>query len=167
MAPRCGQSLGDGPAASELGVGARWPVSRRCAVERCAASSWFIDRTIASRCACWASSGKCSLIEIPGTLVAIGRNGPRISSGASGLGSQVSSWLGPPHRKIRMHDFARPNPFGPESFADLLRPQQARQTRGPSATARRIRNVRAARAEAGGNRLQPVNRPATLKSHRR
>ncbi len=85
-------------------------------MERCAASSWFIDRTIDSRCACWASNGKCSLIEIPGTFVAMRRNGPRMSSGASGLGSHVSSWLGPPHIKIRMHDFARPNPFGPEFY---------------------------------------------------
>ena len=91
IAPRCGQSRGDGPAASENGVGARWPVKMRCAVERCAGSSWLIDRTIESRCACRASSGKCSLIEMPGTLVAIGRNGPRMPSGASGFRSQVSS----------------------------------------------------------------------------
>ena len=34
--------------------------------------------------------------------------------GAPGLGSHVSSWLGPPHIKIKMHDLARPNPFGPD-----------------------------------------------------
>ncbi len=37
-------------------------------------------------------------------------NSPRISSGASGLGSNVSSWLGEPYRKSRMHAFARPKP---------------------------------------------------------
>ena len=47
------------------------------------------------------------------------RSSPRISAGASGLGSQVSSWLGPPHRKIRMHDFARPNPSGLAAAARL------------------------------------------------
>ena len=41
-------------------------------MERCAGSSWFIDRTIDSRCVCRASIGKCSLIEIPGTLVGPG-----------------------------------------------------------------------------------------------
>src|SRR5258707_1104914 len=35
---------------------------------------------------------------MPGALVAIGWNGPRISAGALGLGSQVSIWLGPPTR---------------------------------------------------------------------
>ena len=33
-APRCGQSRGEGPAASEFGVGARCPVNSRWAVER-------------------------------------------------------------------------------------------------------------------------------------
>src|SRR5688572_7806059 len=59
-----------------------------------------------------ASLGKCSLIEMPGTEVAIGLNSPRISAGASGLGSQVSSCEGPPHIKIKMHCLARPNPRG-------------------------------------------------------
>src|SRR5258708_5895278 len=35
-------------------------------------------------------------MRMPGTLVAIERNGPRTSAGAPGFGSQVSSWLGPP-----------------------------------------------------------------------
>ena len=47
---------------------------------------------------------------MPGTLVAIGLKEPRISAGASGLGSQVSSWLGPPHWKMRMQERARPKP---------------------------------------------------------
>src|SRR5262249_55745220 len=36
---------------------------------------------------------------MPGTLVAIGSNGPRTSAGGSGLGSQGSIWLGAPTRK--------------------------------------------------------------------
>ena len=39
---------------------------------------------------------------MPGTLVAMGLKGPRTSAGASGLGSQVSIWLGPPTQK--QHD---------------------------------------------------------------
>src|SRR5262245_42005874 len=39
---------------------------------------------------------------MPGTLVCRARNGPRIPSGASGLGSNVSKWLGPPHIQKRM-----------------------------------------------------------------
>src|SRR5271163_4802011 len=35
-------------------------------------------------------------MRVPGHRVAIEPNGPRISLGASGLGSKVSSWLGPP-----------------------------------------------------------------------
>src|SRR5436305_325181 len=35
-------------------------------------------------------------MRVPGTLVAIGLNGPATSAGASGLGSNVSSWGGPP-----------------------------------------------------------------------
>src|SRR5690349_8547881 len=41
---------------------------------------------------------------MPGTAVWMGRNGPLISLGASGLGSQVSNWLGPPHIQNRMTD---------------------------------------------------------------
>ena len=39
---------------------------------------------------------------MPGTLVLIGLNGPRISAGASGFMSQVSSWTGPPTRNSMM-----------------------------------------------------------------
>ena len=56
-------------------------------------------------------SGKCSQISTPGTLVWVGRNGPRTSAGASGLGSQVSSWLGPPTKNRRMQFTS----FGPSA----------------------------------------------------
>src|SRR5689334_18590622 len=48
---------------------------------------------------------------MPGVAVAIGVNSPRISAGASGLGSQLSWWLMPPQQKITMHDFALPPPL--------------------------------------------------------
>ena len=45
-----------------------------------------------------AVSGSSSEKRTPGTAVAIVLNSPRMSSGASGLGSKVSSWEGPPER---------------------------------------------------------------------
>src|SRR6266571_1587715 len=43
---------------------------------------------------------------MPGTAVLIGLYGPRISGGASGLRSQVSRWLGPPHSRMKITDFS-------------------------------------------------------------
>ena len=54
-----------------------------------------------------ASRGRCSPISRPGVREAMGRNGPRIFSGASGFRSKVSSWLGPPNRKRKITDLAR------------------------------------------------------------
>ena len=48
---------------------------------------------------------------MPGTLVLIGLNSPRIFEGASGFGSQMSMWLGPPCRKMKMTDLALPQPL--------------------------------------------------------
>ena len=42
----------------------------------------------------------------PGVRVEITPNGPRYSAGALGFGSQVSRWLGAPHRKTNRTDFA-------------------------------------------------------------
>ena len=39
-----------------------------------------------------------SQIRTPGKLVAVGWNGPRYSTGASGFKSHMSMWLGPPSR---------------------------------------------------------------------
>ena len=58
------------------------------------------DRTSAQRWLRSASRGRCSQISIPGVLVAIGRNSPRISAGASGLRSKLSSCDNPPERKM-------------------------------------------------------------------
>ena len=41
-----------------------------------------------------------SVNRTPGILVGMVEKGPRISEGASGLGSQRSIWLGPPQLKI-------------------------------------------------------------------
>ena len=53
-----------------------------------------------------AMRGKCSLMDIPGARVTMGRNVPRISSGASGLRSNMSRWDGPPERNRRMTERA-------------------------------------------------------------
>src|SRR5262245_16008998 len=51
--------------------------------------------------------GSKSQIWMPGTLVGIVPNSPRYSIGASGLGSQVSCWLGPPRIQRMMTEFSR------------------------------------------------------------
>ncbi len=45
-----------------------------------------------------AMRGKCSQMRMPGTLVSMGLNSPRMSTGASGLRSHMSMWGGPPGR---------------------------------------------------------------------
>ena len=50
---------------------------------------------------------------MPGTLVSMALKSPRMLVGASGLGSQMSMWLGPPCRNSRMTEFARPKPAPP------------------------------------------------------
>src|SRR5689334_24725633 len=54
-----------------------------------------------------------SLSWIPSTLVFMGLNNPRMLDGASGLGSQISMWLGPPCKNRRMTDLALPYPLDP------------------------------------------------------
>ena len=59
--------------------------------------------------------------ERRGPDVAIERNGPRISAGASGLGSNVSSWLGPPTSRSRMterSDLVTDEPGAPSPPSD-------------------------------------------------
>lgn len=69
-----------------------------------------IERMTHIRWARAAVRGRSSLNCTPGTLVAIGRNGPRISIGAAGLGSKVSCCGGPPDKKMIRHDVARGRP---------------------------------------------------------
>ena len=79
----------------------------------------------------WASRGRCSLISRPGVRQAIGRNGPRIFSGASGLRSKVSSWLGPPNRKMKITDLAAAGADGRDRLGrEHARQAQAEET-GP------------------------------------
>src|SRR5882672_7090129 len=55
---------------------------------------------------------------MPGTFVEIVWNGPRISRGASGFGSHMSMWLGPPESQKRMTLVLGPvSPTGPAARA--------------------------------------------------
>src|SRR5579862_6541154 len=60
------------------------------------ASSECIDRMTENLCMIFAVRGSNSEIWMPGTDVEIDLKLPRTSLGASGLGSNVSSWLAPP-----------------------------------------------------------------------
>ena len=66
----------------------------------CAVIVWPSERTSAQRSITFASPGMCSQIDTPGAAVAIGRNSPRISSGASGFRSHMSIVAGPPESQI-------------------------------------------------------------------
>src|SRR5690242_8150896 len=67
---------------------------------------------------------------MPGTLVLIALYGPRTSAGASGFGSKVSSWLGPPTRNRKMQFrsfesfFTAPWAFRAKN-SGMLRPRNA------------------------------------------
>jgi hypothetical protein len=68
--------------------------------------AWVNDRTIDQRWLLRARSGRCSQIWTPGVRVEMGRNSPRMPSGASGLGSKLSCWASPPERKMKITDWA-------------------------------------------------------------
>ena len=85
-----------------------WPVNKRCGAVVWFTSVWVIDRikqTLSSR---RAMPGRCSHTRTPGRAVWMVENSPRYSTGASGFGSRVSCWAGPPHKKIKMQAFAFP-----------------------------------------------------------
>src|SRR6266550_799067 len=64
---------------------------------------------------CCASIGIVSLNWMPETFVLMGLNSPRTFDGASGFGSQISIWLGPPCRKTMITDFAELKPRAPSN----------------------------------------------------
>ena len=93
----------------------------------------------------------------PGTDVAMGRKAPRISSGASGLGSQVSSWLWPPLVKTTRTDFALPKPRNGRVVAPAF--AVADPARGP-----RPARCRPAQPFAAGQDAPPVSSPRSAKT---
>ncbi len=67
-----------------------------CSLRNCGAAVWCIVRTIENRSTLAASLGRYSQKWTPLTRVAVVPYSPRISEGASGLGSHVSCCEGPP-----------------------------------------------------------------------
>ena len=69
--------------------------------------SWCMARSRANRSArAGQARAAARRPACPGTAVAIGSNGPRYSSGASGFMSNVSRWLGPPQSQSTITLFA-------------------------------------------------------------
>ncbi len=90
-----------------------------------------------------ARRGKCSLMRIPGTLVAISLNGPPLAW--PGFRSNVSIWLGPPLIQSRMHAFLR---CGCEARSSASRSSQP-ESEEPTAPAEVNRSQ--SRRESGGS----------------
>src|SRR5688572_21471813 len=86
----------------------QWPAAKWSPLSWC---SERMNDTFSNR---FATCGIRALVKTPGVFVLHTPNGPRNSAGASGLGSKVSSWLGPPSSQMRMTDLsfaALPLPF--------------------------------------------------------
>src|SRR5438874_4308432 len=85
-----------------------WPARLLCMASKwlLMLPGWVIERMRANLLVSFAIRVCSSLMRMPGTAVAMGLYGPRISAGAAGLRSQVSRWLGPPHSRMKMHDFS-------------------------------------------------------------
>ena len=106
--------------ASQVGRSGRPCSARGC----CAGQS--TERMIVNWSSIAACFGRCSQMRTPGSLVGMTPNGPRFSSGRSGLGSQVSMWLGPPAIQSRM-TLLLPPIGRPASDARARLPEQAGQ----------------------------------------
>src|SRR5262245_4835350 len=70
-------------------------------------STLVIERMRAHLSMCCDRRGSSSLMRTPRTLVGMVPYGPRTWIGALGFGSNVSRWLGPPLRKMKMHAGSR------------------------------------------------------------
>src|ERR1035438_8447008 len=68
---------------------------------------------------CCAIIGMCSPMNVPGMLVLMGLNSPRMLAGASGFGSQISICEGPPCRKIMITLLADSQPRAPAYFCAM------------------------------------------------
>ena len=128
MRPECGQSRGDGPAASEKGVGAMWPVRMRWAVERWAGSLWLIDRTIDSRCACWAEQREMLADRHARHAGRDGAKRPANGVGSVGLGVPGVELARPAPQKDQDARLRPAKPASRRILAQRSRPQKARQT---------------------------------------
>ncbi len=77
-----------------------------CVPRSWAASPWVIERMTVSLSAICAVLGRVSLKTSPSIFVFTVPNSPRYSTGANGLGSNVSWWAMPPGRKMWMTESA-------------------------------------------------------------
>ena len=85
-------------------MGCEWPVMQTCMPPSCPPLPWVIERTRQKRLAMLANRGSISPSRTPGTAVAIGLYGPRMPSGALGLGSNESMCEQPPYCTMKMQD---------------------------------------------------------------
>ena len=128
----------------------------------CTGMRCSIDRSRHSLSICAASRGKCSQSWMPGTRVAIGLNSPRISTGASGFMSHRSMWLGPPNRKMKMHELNRPGAAGQRRPAAAAQAGQIEAASSPAGSSRRRATARAAKlapslaAESKIENMRPI-----------
>src|SRR5579883_840413 len=99
------------------------------------------DRTTLSLSKIFACRGRCSLICTPGTLVLIGLNSPRTSTGAFGLRSYMSMWLGPPASHTRMTDLRFEDEL-PLAARALSKPGSVRPPKASAPTRRKVRRFR-------------------------
>ena len=120
------------------------------------------ERRMAKRSASSAICGNSSQMRTPGTRVAMVPNGPRNSSGASGLGSQVSSWAGPPQSQSSSTERAVPprrrRRLGPQ-------PQQVGQRQAEHGTGADLEDG-AARQSLTGARTVPTDQQHVRSSWR-
>ena len=102
---------------------------------------WLTVRRIASRSIRRACSGSSSPNWTPGRLVAIAPNGPRKPPGASGLGSQVSMWPGPPLSQKRMTLVSLPGAVAAPASRSRSSSGRARPPRPSTPAWRKLRRV--------------------------
>ena len=130
----------------------------------CTEAVWVTDRTMRMRSTSLAIRGNSSETRMPSTFVEIELSSPRISAGASGFMSQVSSCDGPPLRNTWMHRLALPNDGrGSPTLAEARdRPGEI----SPAGQSRLAwRNSRLGRdGPIGGHRRPGRDRPSTSRS---
>src|SRR5438105_1427078 len=98
--------------------------------------------------------GSRSQIWMPGTLVRIAPNSPRYSMGASGFGSQVSCWLGPPRIQRMITERSRESGF-PLATAAASALSRSAKDRPASPRTPILRKDRRSMASSRRNSAQP------------
>src|SRR2546426_7335189 len=92
---------------------------------------------------------------MPGTLVEIAPNSPRYSLGASGFGSQVSCWLGPPRIQRMITEFWREGDL-PCEAARASQRNKSESDKPASPSSPTFRKLRRSIARRWRNSGQPI-----------